>query len=141
MPLTGICQSLSPWRVPFCLSCRWSLITSTKVRILSNNLVLTEYEAHNDVNTASGSLVLKLFFWKFFTVGIIPLISKIYLYVKVPFTNIEFELGRYDDITPQWYPEVGIGLVISSIVKIALIAVVGAANYGIYKFKIWHDQK
>lgn len=69
------------------------------------------------------------------------MISKAYWFIHIPFLNIDLEMGKYDDITPNWYPEVGLGLVISSIVKIALIAVVGGVKYGMYKFKIWHDQR
>ena len=58
---------------------------------------MTNFEVYNDTNDQKVSLIIKLFFWKYFTTSIIPFVSDMHL----PF--LESDFGFYDDITPFWY--------------------------------------
>ena len=64
------------------------------------------------------SLIKKLFFWKYFTTGIIPLVSGLYF----PYFG---GFGFYDEITPDWYKNKGVSIIISSMLRILILALIG----------------
>lgn len=102
---------------------------------------LTNYEVHHDKNQASISLVVKMFFWKYFTIGIFPLLSSVHIsFFKLPFFELP-EFGFYDDFTALWYLEKGVGVLISSFLRIFILMGTGLFRYFRYKFRVMYDQK
>ena len=81
-------------------------------------LELVRFEVYNDLNHALVSLIIKFFLWKYFTTGIIPIISSVYL--RSPFSG-ESIFGLYDEITPVWYKEVGYGIIVGSFTRILIL--------------------
>lgn len=80
------------------------------------------------------SLIKKLFFWKYFTTGIIPLVSGLYF----PYFG---GFGFYDEITPYWYKNKGVSIIISSILRIPILALVGFLRWLIPFLTKLYDQK
>lgn len=94
--------------------------------------LLSQFEVHNDSNDTKNSLVKKLFFWKYFTTAIIPIFSAAYIPVLS-------DNGFYDEITPYWFKEKGAAIMISSIMRIFILALVGLVRYAIPRLIIFYD--
>ena len=95
---------------------------------------MATFEVYNDNNDRKMSLIKKLFFWKYFTTGIIPLVSGLYF----PFFG---GFGFYDEITPDWYTNKGASIIISSIIRIPILALVGFIRWLTPTLKAKYDQK
>jgi hypothetical protein len=78
------------------------------------------------------SLIKKLFAWKYFTTGIVPLAGSWYIPKFGKF-------GFYDEITPQWYVEKGVSLMISSFIRIFVLGMVGLVRWGLPRLKVLYD--
>ena len=92
-------------------------------------------EAFTDKNANSASLIVKFFFWKYFTIGISPTFFS--LDIDLPFLQ---RFGFYDEFTPFWYKEIGLGILMGSIIRIFVLAIVGVVQWTIYRYKINYDQ-
>lgn len=80
------------------------------------------------------SLIKKLFFWKYFTTGLIPLVSGLYF----PWFG---GFGFYDEITPYWYKNIGVSIIWSSILRIPILAFVGFLRWFLPILRQKYDQK
>lgn len=49
------------------------------------------------------------------------------------------DYGFYDDVTPYWFREKGTSIMISSILRIFILALVGIVRYSIPKSLVWYD--
>ena len=92
-------------------------------------------EAYTDKNANSASLIVKYFFWKYLNVGIFPLLFSLDLHI--PLLN---RFGFYDDLTPYWYKDIGLGIMIGSISRIFVLGFVGLVRWGFYMYKIGKDR-
>ena len=92
-------------------------------------------EAFTDRNANSASLIIKYFFWKYFTVGIFPTLFT--LDIEVPFLN---RFGFFDELTPFWYKDVGLRIMMGSIMRIFVLAFVGVLKWVRYIYRIKKDQ-
>ena len=106
-------------------------------------LGLTEFEAYNDKNSESNSLLMKFFVWKYFNTGLVPLLSSLFIPKSIfqtgaPPASI---FGLYDDLTPIWYKNVGIGILVSSLVRVMVLAGLGAYEFLYYHFWRLYDTK
>ena len=93
---------------------------------------MTAFEVHNDTNNVKMSLIKKLFAWKYFTTAIVPLAGSWYIPKFGKF-------GFYDEITPYWYVEKGVSVMIASFLRIFILGLVGLIRWGVPRIKIWYD--
>lgn len=92
---------------------------------------LSQIEAHNDRNSKKISYISKLFWWKFFVNGILPILSGVHLYY----------FGRYDDFTSEWFAEKGQSIQFTSYLRILALLFVGIVRYLLPRIIQFYDAR
>lgn len=71
----------------------------------------------------------------------VPLLSSLHIkFFKLPFFQFP-EFGFFDDFTAVWFKEKGVGILISSFIRIFLLMSVGMIRYFKHKLKVAYDQR
>lgn len=111
---------------------------------------MAKFEIYKDSNSRSLSLIIKMFFWRYFTLAICPILTEFDFYFssgKYSFlsqseeVNSRSNLGIYDDFTAVWYQASGSSIVMTSFMRIIILVLQGGFKFLRQKLKIWHDQK
>lgn len=103
------------------------------------------YNVYKDSNHSNLSLITKMFFWRYFTLGICPLLSEL----NYNFFLIEMNKGKisnknfgfYDDLTSIWFKMRGAGIVSTSIMRIFILFLQGLFKFLKFKCRILYDQR
>lgn len=121
-----------------------------RIQITYSEEVMANYEVHKDNNHHSLSIIIKMFLWRYYTLGICPILSDISYsfagieYAKYPRTPGilgEVKLGFYDDFTSIWYKMKGTGVVRTCFMRILILFFQGLFKYLIPRLKTAHDQR
>ena len=77
---------------------------------------MAEQESYTNYNNSEASLLIKMFFWKFFISTLLPLLKSLNIYSDGSQTQ-----NRYDDFTPFWYASEGANILLGMYVRCFLI--------------------
>lgn len=88
------------------------LLTISSILIDTLLKALSDFEKYTDLNSQFSSRILKGFLMKYGNSGLI--IFVINLRIRL-FSS--FSVGRYDDLTPQWYATIGYSVVFTYLIK------------------------
>lgn len=96
---------------------------------------MSKFEAYTNYNDRAASLLIKMFFWRFFISTILPLLKS----SKVIWVNNNLE--GYDDFTPSWYLIEGSNILIGMYARCFIIIWVFLNRYYYPKLIRACDQK
>lgn len=70
------------------------------------------FESHTNYNKQTNSVMLKLFFWKFYITSVLPIAS----HSEFLFSVIRGTGTSYDDFTTSWYLKRGAGIIFGNFI-------------------------
>lgn len=88
---------------------------------------MSRWEAYTNYNDKAESMLIKMFFWRFFISTILPLLKS----SKVIWVNNNLE--GYDDFTPNWYLIEGTNILMGMYARVVIIIFVFLYRYYYYK--------
>ena len=96
--------------------------------------MMATFEAYDNSNARQTSMLLKLFLWKGYTTTLLPILLNSELIQR---NNLYM---FYDDFTPEWYLNIGTGLIKSSYFRLLFVFLELLLDYFTPRFWQWRDR-
>ena len=95
---------------------------------------MARLESYDNYNAHQISVLFKLFLWKSYTTTFLPVMLNSELVQRGNFYMF------YDDLTPQWYLNVGVGIIKSAYFRLVFVLIEFVIAYYLPRFWQWRDR-